>query len=86
MHYHPVKFVHWFNEKLLDAAAAAPTTTIDDKDATKATAAGMTDDFGDIEGEHAMSDTEEEDDRCDKLIEKKDMVQGFDAPPKPGCP
>jgi hypothetical protein len=86
VHYHPVKFVHWFNEKLLDAAAAAPTTPLDESKAAKASDAGLTDDFGDVEGEHAMSDSEEEDDRCDKLIEKKDMVQGFDAPPKPGCP
>jgi len=39
----------------------------------------MTDDFGDIEGEHAMSDSEEEDDRCDKLIERsaKPLEQGI---------
>jgi hypothetical protein len=86
VHYHPIKFVHWFNETLLDAEAAAPDVQIDDSKAVQATAAGMTDDFGDVAGESAMSDSEEDDDRCDKLIEKKDMVQGFDAPPKPGCP
>lgn len=86
VHYHPVKFIDFYNNKLLEADASAPTQKLDDKDAVQAASAGVTDDFGDVAGEHALSNSDEDDDRCDKLIEKKDMVEGFDAPAKEGCP
>jgi N-acetylmuramoyl-L-alanine amidase len=85
VHYHPVKFLHWFNEKFLEAAALGDDTPIDDKQAVATKDAGLTDDFGDVEGEHAMSASDDDDDRCDKAIDLKDMVQGFDAPAPPGC-
>jgi murein DD-endopeptidase MepM/ murein hydrolase activator NlpD len=84
VHYHPVKFLHWFNEKIVEAVDVVDQT-VDANEAVEATSAGMVDDFGDVAGEHALSATDEDDDRCDKAIDLKDMVQGFDAPPPPGC-
>jgi N-acetylmuramoyl-L-alanine amidase len=84
VHYHPVKFLHWVNEKLLEADEI-PVDTVDANAAVKTASVGLTDDFGDVEGAHAMSATDQDDDRCDKAIELEDMVQGFDAPVPPGC-
>jgi murein DD-endopeptidase MepM/ murein hydrolase activator NlpD len=88
VHYHPLKFIAWYNEKILDAdvaAAASGRNDVDEKQAVKTVAVGLTDDFGDVAGEHAMSESIDEEDPCDKQIDLADMVEGFDAKPKPGC-
>ena len=83
VHYHPVTFLHFFNEKIVEASGA--TETVDASKAVEAASAGVTDDFGDVAGEHAMSAVDQDDDRCDKSIDLKEMVQGFEAPLPPGC-
>ena len=83
VHYHPVKFLEFFNQKIVEASGTV--AAIDPTKAAKATSVGMVDDFGDVAGEHALSEVDEDDDRCDKALDLKEMVQGFDAPLPPGC-
>lgn len=77
-HYHPVSFLYWFNQQLLDAAAtAAPgTPTGDASEVPK----GITDDFGDVTGESMRSSAETSEDPCNQKLTLEHMVMGFDAP------
>jgi hypothetical protein len=78
-HYHPVTFLRWFNEKLIEASATS-SHTVDAKDAAT-TPKGVTDD-GDPSGDNMRSDKELVGDPCDSNLSLEDMVLGFDAP---GC-
>jgi N-acetyl-anhydromuramyl-L-alanine amidase AmpD len=82
-HYHPVAFLRWFNQMVLDAAAveaAAGGRKLDAKDAKAATAAGLMDDKADESGASMRSNLNETGDPCNDKITLKEMVMGFDAP------
>lgn len=77
-HYHPVAFVAWFNQQLLEAAATAgPGANIAD---AQEVPPGITDDFGDVDGTSMRSAADESDDTCNQKLTLQDLVQGFDAP------
>ncbi len=78
-HYHPVTFLRWFNEKLLETSAAGLTVEANEADAS-ATPTGVTDDLGDESGEEAVSTADMDDDECDKSLGLEQLVQGWDAP------
>ncbi|MBA2540356.1 MAG: N-acetylmuramoyl-L-alanine amidase [Deltaproteobacteria bacterium] len=75
-HYHPISFVRWLNEKLIDAAAQAGPQAIDPRTATQVPQ-GVTDDR---EGGHMMSKDVMAPDECNDKLTLRDMVQGFEAP------
>jgi len=76
-HYHPIAFLGWFNQQLLDAAATAgPAAKIDD---AKEVPKGITDDFGDVNGSSMRSAADTSEDPCNQLT-LQELVQGFDAP------
>jgi hypothetical protein len=77
-HYHPVTFLAWFNQQLLDAKAnvvAGPSEN-DAQEVPK----GITDDFGDINGSSMRSSADISEDPCNQKLTLADLVQGFDAP------
>lgn len=79
-HYHPVTFVAWFNQQLLDAAATAGPQKIDESAAKEATALGLTDDLADKSGVTMRSSADISDDPCNQKLTLNELVQGFDAP------
>jgi N-acetylmuramoyl-L-alanine amidase len=77
-HYHPVSFLTWFNQQLLDAAASAgPGANIAD---AQEVPQGITDDFGDVDGTSMRSAADAGEDPCNQKLTLQDLVQGFDAP------
>jgi len=77
-HYHPVSFLYWFNQELLDAAASAgPGAAVAD---AQEVPKGITDDYGDVSGETMRSASETIEDPCNQKLTLEDMVKGFDAP------
>lgn len=77
-HYHPVSFLGWFNQSLLDAAASAgPGANAAD---AQEVPPGVTDDFGDKSGESMRSSADISEDPCNQKLTLQDLVQGFDAP------
>jgi hypothetical protein len=79
-HYHPVSFLAWFNQQLLDAAASAgPGKVLDAADAQEVPK-GITDDLGDINGSSMRSSADLAEDPCNQKLTLNDLVQGFDAP------
>jgi hypothetical protein len=77
-HYHPVTFLGWFNQQLLDAAASAgPGANASD---AKEVPKGITDDFGDVNGDTMRSAADTAEDPCNTKLTLQDMVLGFDAP------
>ena len=79
-HYHPVAFLAWFNQQLLDAAATTdPNSKINPNDAREVPK-GITDDFGDKDGTTMRSSGDIAEDPCNKKLSLNDLVQGFDAP------
>ena len=81
---HHANLLPWKNSRIVEAADTVDTS-VNAADAEEANKTGMLDDFGDEAGEHALSATDEDDDRCDKMIDLKDMVEGYSATPPPGC-
>lgn len=78
-HYHPVTFLRWINERLIEAQALG-TETVNAEDAAE-TPAGVTDDLGDESGKNMRSElTEDSVDACDANLGLEQMVLGFDAP------
>jgi hypothetical protein len=77
-HYHPVTFVAFVNQQLLDAAATGPAA-IDVNDAREVPK-GITDDFGDKDGTSMRSSANVAEDPCNQKLTLVDLVQGFDAP------
>ena len=78
-HYHPVTFVSWFNQQLVESAALAKQNNVGVAKAEDAREVpkGITDDRGG-EGMLSVSDTEE--DPCNAKLTLKELVEGFDAP------
>ncbi|MBA3538667.1 MAG: N-acetylmuramoyl-L-alanine amidase [Deltaproteobacteria bacterium] len=78
-HYHPVSFVGWFNQELLDAAALAAGSGKDKIDINDAREVppGITDDR---EGAGMLSASEVTEDPCNQKLTLQEMVLGFDAP------
>jgi N-acetylmuramoyl-L-alanine amidase len=76
-HYHPIAFISWFKNQLIEAAIAASRTreTLTDKDARKVPPT-VTDDR---EGGQMKSTADIAEDPCNNLTLEQ-MVQGFDAP------
>ena len=79
-HYHPVSFLWWFNQQLLDAAANAPAAGAADASQAHEVPKGITDDFGDINGSSMRSSADISEDPCNQKLTLQDLVQGFDAP------
>jgi hypothetical protein len=78
-HYHPVTFVAWFNQQLVDSAALAKQSgagKVDENDAREVPK-GITDDRG---GEGMLSIENTEEDPCNARLTLKELVEGFDAP------
>ena len=79
-HYHPVAFLAWFNQQLLDAQANQdPSTKVDVKD-TRLVPKGITDDFGDKDGSTMRSSADLAEDPCNQKLLLNDLVKGFEAP------
>jgi hypothetical protein len=80
-HYHPVAFISWFKNQLIDAAAAAlksgPKYNVAD---IRAVPKSITDDLGDVTGSSMRSTADVTEDACNKSLTLEQMVQGFDAP------
>jgi len=75
-HYHPISFVRWLNEKLIDAAAQAGPQEVD-ANAAGEVPPGVTDDR---EGIGMMSKDVGKVDECNDKLTLKDLVLGYDAP------
>jgi N-acetyl-anhydromuramyl-L-alanine amidase AmpD len=76
-HYHPISFLRWFNEKLLETGATEEAVNAAD---ARSPPPGVTDDLGDESGAHAVSAAEIAEDECDKALTLELLVQGYDAP------
>lgn len=77
-HYHPVTFVSWFNQQLVESAAiAAKTTVVLKKSDAKEVPKGITDDR---DGEGMLSVVDTEEDPCNARLTLKELVEGYDAP------
>jgi hypothetical protein len=76
-HYHPISFVAWLNEKILDAANQPDAQQVIDPDSAREVPPGITDDrdgMGMVSKEAVTEDT------CNEKITLKELVQGYDAP------
>jgi len=80
-HYHPIAFIAWFKNQLIEAAAQAAKAgpKLDEKD-IRAVPKSITDDFGDVSGDSMRSTADVTEDPCNKSLTLEQMVQGFDAP------
>jgi N-acetylmuramoyl-L-alanine amidase len=80
-HYHPVAFMKWFKNELIEAtiAAARSSKKLDEKD-VKVVPKSITDDYHDTSGASMRSVANVDDDPCNKSLTLEQMVQGFDAP------
>lgn len=77
-HYHPVTFVSWFNQQLVESAALAKQNTKELSEAdAKEVPKGITDDRA---GEGMLSVAETEEDPCNARLTLKELVEGYDAP------
>ena len=79
-HYHPVAFLGWFNQQMLDAAAQQPAGGQANASQATEVPPGITDDFGDKNGTSMRSGEDVADDPCNKQLGLNELVQGFDAP------
>jgi hypothetical protein len=79
-HYHPVAFLAWFNQQLLDAAATTDPNAKIDPNSVREVPKGISDDFGDKDGSTMRSSADVAEDPCNKKLLLNDLVQGFDAP------
>jgi hypothetical protein len=80
-HYHPVTFMSWFKNQLIEAATAAARSgrTVDDRDVREVPKT-ITDDLHDKTGDSMRSAADVAEDPCNKSLTLEQMVQGFDAP------
>lgn len=74
-HYHPISFVRWIHEKLIEAAASN-THKVDERQAG-AVPDGITDDR---EGKGMYLATVAKVDPCNEKLTLKELAQGFDGP------
>ena len=79
-HYHPIAFLAWFNQQLLDAAATSDPNAKIDPSTAREVPKGISDDFGDKDGSTMRSSADVAEDPCNKKLLLNDLVQGFDAP------
>lgn len=79
-HYHPVTFLGWFNQQLLDAQAQAGSTPVVNAADAKEVPKGITDDLGDKDGTTMRSSADSSEDPCNQKLGLQELVQGFDAP------
>ncbi|HSN28148.1 MAG TPA: N-acetylmuramoyl-L-alanine amidase [Kofleriaceae bacterium] len=79
-HYHPVTFLGWFNQQLLDAAALAGTKPIVNAADAKEVPKGIMDDLADKDGTSMRSAADTADDPCNQKLGLQELVMGFDAP------
>jgi hypothetical protein len=79
-HYHPIAFVSWVNQQLLDAQAKAGTRTIDASAAKETLKAGVSDDNRGETGANMRSAADVSEDPCNSKLTLNELVQGFDAP------
>jgi N-acetyl-anhydromuramyl-L-alanine amidase AmpD len=77
-HYHPVSFLHWFNEKLLESGVQLDDTKEEDVVSTKST--GVMGDIDDEAGEFALTKEEDEKDPCDEVLGVEQLAMGYEAP------
>jgi hypothetical protein len=83
-HYHPVSFVSWVNQQLVEAEALAKQSGAGqaNKDDAKEVPTGITDDRA---GDGMLSISEVAEDPCNAKLTLKEMVEGYDgAPPECG--
>lgn len=78
-HYHPVSFLYWFNQQLLDAEATAAPGTPNIADAQEVPK-GITDDGDGESGDTMRSAADNAEDPCNQQLTLEHMVLGFDAP------
>jgi hypothetical protein len=80
-HYHPIAFISWFKNALIESAAqdAKSGHKIDAGD-VREVPKSITDDFGDKAGTSMRSSADVTEDPCNKNLTLEQMVQGFDAP------
>jgi N-acetylmuramoyl-L-alanine amidase len=81
-HYHPVAFIAWFKNQLIDAATDAVkkgTRQVNEKD-VREVPSSITDDYHDFAGTSMRSTPDIAEDPCNKSLTLEQMVQGFDAP------
>jgi len=80
-HYHPIAFIAWFKNQLIEAAAEAVKSgpKINTAD-IRAVPKSITDDLGDVTGASMRSTADVTEDRCNKNLTLEQMVKGFDAP------
>lgn len=78
-HYHPVAFLGWFHQQLLEAAAAdnGASKQVDDKQAVVAKSVGLSDDR---EGTAMKSQGEAGEDPCNGKLGLTELANGFDTP------
>jgi N-acetylmuramoyl-L-alanine amidase len=77
-HYHPIAFLAWLNQQLLDAAAAGGQSV--DPNAVQKVPGNITDDGNDLLGTSMRSNADVAEDPCNQKLVLNDLVQGFDAP------
>ncbi|MGN6108715.1 MAG: N-acetylmuramoyl-L-alanine amidase, partial [Kofleriaceae bacterium] len=79
-HYHPVSFVSWFNQQILDEEAAQKASGKPQANASdaKEVPPGVTDDLGDFAGTSMRSTEDFVEDPCNAMT-LQDLVKGFDA-------
>jgi N-acetylmuramoyl-L-alanine amidase len=82
-HYHPITFIRWLNEKLIEAEAAAAGDKIDASAAGKVRD-GVTDDRDGV-GMAVADRFEEKVDLCNEKLGLKEMVQGLEGQLPPEC-
>jgi N-acetylmuramoyl-L-alanine amidase len=80
-HYHPIAFIKWFKNELIEAGIAAARTgrKLSDKDVREVPPT-ITDDYHDKSGASMRSVADVAEDPCNKSLTLEQMVQGFDAP------
>jgi hypothetical protein len=78
-HYHPVTFVSWFNRQLVESAALAKQSGVNDAKAedAKEVPKGITDDRG---GDGMISVVDEAEDPCNAKLTLKELALGYEAP------
>jgi hypothetical protein len=77
-HYHPITFVQWVNEKILETARDAAPVTINEAETSEVT--GMTSDLGEGSEEHdgdMISETDLDPDALDDRIENRHLIEGY---------
>jgi hypothetical protein len=86
-HYHPITFIGWINEKIIEASSdpANAADTVSADEASVATEVGLTVDLGDDSHDDdgdMISDRDLSDDDGDSMIELRHLVEGYAGDPE----